>query len=77
MGSRKQPQPFVVGKWEGDVFTAHPEQPDGPITNLNDMVTWCKANLKEDPGVYDLIRKTPGHMVLAIQQTFKFSYEQD
>ena len=72
---QKAVQPWVVGEWDAvsdtmNVFTAHQQQPEEPITDLNKMIAWVKQNIGE-PGTYEFIRKGPGRLVLAEQTTMK------
>lgn len=36
------------------------------------MVAWAKEAFKDEPGEYEFVRKVPGALRLAIQQTMKF-----
>jgi hypothetical protein len=73
MATRKV-QPWVVGKWTDGTFVPHAAQPETAITDLAKMVAWARASIKE-PGSYDFIRKTPGSLVIAVQEEFKYSYK--
>jgi hypothetical protein len=72
MATRKV-QPWVVGKWTDGTFVPHAAQPEDKITDLTKMVAWAKASIKT-PGAYEFIRQTPGSLVIAVQEEFKYSY---
>lgn len=54
--------------------TKYAEQPDAPISNVQEMIRWCRANLTE-PGEYELIREVPGVIKISVheQKSFKFA----
>ncbi len=67
----KAVQPWVVGTWnEEGSFIPNGQQPETPITDLHKMVAWVKQNIGE-AGAYEFVRKSPGRLVIAVQQTMK------
>jgi len=64
---------LVVGKWNEDGnFYALAEQPDAELTEMADMVSWCKVNL--EPGEYHFVRKVSGSLLIAVQTQMKFTF---
>jgi len=68
----KKQQRIVVGKWDNDKFIAMEEQPDGLVSEMADMVAWCKVNL--GPGEYSFVRQVPGALLIAEQTQMKFTF---
>ena len=71
--------PFVVGNWvlneEAEhvklVFEAYSKQPETPITDLTQMVTWVRANYGDVAGTFEFIRRCPNKLQIAVQTTMK------
>lgn len=72
----KPTRQFVIGKWQEDgSFKPLTKQPEEPITELNKMVAWARATLKDTTGEYDLILKLPGKLIIATQTKLNLKFE--
>jgi len=69
--SKKLTQKYVVGTWnEAGAFVPCAEQPETPITDLNDMIVWTRSAFRETPGSYSFVRDIPGKLEVSQQMTF-------
>jgi hypothetical protein len=82
-------QEFMVGKWVNEmraevkfqapapisaVFVPLAKQPPKGTTEVAELVAWSKTALKDEPGEYDVIRRMPGKLTVAVQQTFSAGF---
>jgi hypothetical protein len=68
---KQKQQKIIVGYWDdsegtGNSFVPHEKQPDDPITQMAEMLTWAREALKDEPGEYVFVREIPG--VLKVQR---------